>query len=47
MLLGNFKNGNTISFQVSANFLVSSFSGGKALIISNLGQFGGKNPYLG
>eukprot|EP01036_Dinobryon_divergens_P027824 gene27824-36659_t len=41
---GNFKNGNTITFSVSANYLVSSFSGGKALVISNLGQFGGKNP---
>ncbi len=44
---GDFKKGDTLAFQVTANYEVDSFSGSKSLLISTLGQFGGKNPYLG
>jgi len=34
-------------FNVICNFEVSSFDGSKSIVISTLGEFGGKNPYLG
>jgi len=44
---GNFKKGDLLSFQLQLNYEVQSFGGTKALVISTVGQFGGKNPYLG
>jgi hypothetical protein len=44
---GDFKTGNKLVFTVDANFEVDSFSGSKSLLISNLGEFGGKNSFLG
>lgn len=44
---GNFKKGDTIKFGIVANFVTESFSGTKSLVISNLNDLGGKNPYLG
>jgi hypothetical protein len=41
------KKGDILTFTVKANFEVDSFDGSKGLIISNLGQFGGKNSFLG
>jgi hypothetical protein len=43
----DYKKGDTIAFQVVANFEVESFDGSKSLLMSNLGEFGGKNPFLG
>lgn len=39
--------GQTFSFQISANFVVESFKGHKALIITTTSLFGGKNQMLG
>jgi len=39
--------GNTITFQIDANFVVESFGGTKSLILSTNNIFGGKNDYLG
>lgn len=36
-----------LTFTVNANYEVGSFDGSKSLLISNLGEFGGKNPFLG
>ncbi len=44
---GNFKKGDQLEFTVNANYEVESFSGSKSLLISTVGEFGGKNPYLG
>lgn len=44
---GDFKKGDQLIFFVNANFEVGSFDGTKSLVITNLGEFGGKNPYLG
>lgn len=44
---GDFKKGDQLIFFVTANFEVDSFDGTKSLVITNLGEFGGKNPYLG
>ena len=44
---GNFPSGTTFSFQVTANYEVNSFGGSKSLVISTVGEFGGRNPYLG
>lgn len=44
---GDFKKGDKLNFLVTANYEVSSFDGSKALIITNLGEFGSKNPNLG
>lgn len=41
------KKGDVLTFQVIANFEVDSFGGSKSLVISNLGEFGGKNSFLG
>eukprot|EP00428_Durinskia_dybowskii_P060903 CAMPEP_0170369506 /NCGR_PEP_ID=MMETSP0117_2-20130122/8018_1 /TAXON_ID=400756 /ORGANISM="Durinskia baltica, Strain CSIRO CS-38" /LENGTH=361 /DNA_ID=CAMNT_0010624227 /DNA_START=67 /DNA_END=1149 /DNA_ORIENTATION=- len=43
----DYKKGDTLSFNVVANYEVASFDGSKAILISNLGEFGGKNPFLG
>ncbi|KAJ1400127.1 CDC50/LEM3 family [Ochromonadaceae sp. CCMP2298] len=43
----SFKKGDTLTFSVTANFEVDSFDGSKSLLISNLGEFGGRNPYMG
>jgi hypothetical protein len=43
----SFKSGDTFSFQVIANFDVSSFTGSKSIIISSVGPFGGRNPFPG
>lgn len=44
---GNFKKGNRLVFSVDANFEVGSFDGTKSLVIGNVGEFGGRNPFLG
>lgn len=43
----DFKENDVISFQVEANFEVDSFDGGKSIVISTVGEFGGKNSFLG
>lgn len=43
----NFKKGDTLNFHISNNFEVRSFDGKKSLVISTLGDFGGKNSFLG
>ena len=43
----SFKKGDTLSFSIHANFEVRSFNGEKALIITNSGLLGSKNPALG
>jgi len=42
-----FKKGDRLVFDVTANYEVASFNGKKRLVISTVGEFGGKNPYLG
>lgn len=44
---GDFKKGDYVRFNVLANYDVSSFDGTKAIVVSTVGEFGGKNPYLG
>lgn len=39
----DFKNGDQITIDITANFEVQSFNGYKGLLISDLGPFGGKN----
>jgi hypothetical protein len=39
--------GQTIKFDINANFDVASFEGTKAIVISTVSWFGGKNPFLG
>lgn len=41
------KKGDVLSFELDLNFEVDSFDGSKALVISTLGDFGGKNSFLG
>lgn len=43
----NFDSGDLLTIDVVANFEVLSFSGGKSVVISTAGEFGGRNPYLG
>ena len=43
----SFKKGDTLNFKINANFEVRSFNGEKALIITNAGLLGSKNPALG
>jgi hypothetical protein len=43
----DFKKNDVLSFTVEANYEVASFDGSKSLLVSNLGEFGGKNPFLG
>ena len=44
---GNFKAGDKLVFNITANYEVRSFDGKKTLVISQNGEFGGQNPYLG
>lgn len=45
---GNLNNGGgRFVINITANFEVNSFKGKKSLVISNLGSFGGKNPFPG
>jgi hypothetical protein len=39
--------GDTLTFEVTANYEVDSFDGSKSIVISTTNEFGGKNPYLG
>ena len=41
------KKGDVLNFDVTQNFEVSSFDGTKSIVISTVGKFGGKNPFLG
>lgn len=41
------KKGDVLNFNIQANFEVDSFGGSKSLVLSNLGEFGGKNSFLG
>ena len=41
------KEGDMLTFELDLNFEVDSFDGSKALVISTLGDFGGKNSFLG
>lgn len=43
----NLHKGDVLTFNVNLNFEVNSFDGSKAIVISNLGEFGGKNSFLG
>jgi len=43
----DFKSGDKLTIGVTANYEVVSFSGGKSVVISTTGEFGGRNPYLG
>ena len=43
----NLKKGTQLIFKITANYEVGSFNGQKTLVISTVGQFGGKNPFLG
>ncbi len=43
----DFNSGDQLTINVEANFEVLSFSGGKSVVISTVGEFGGRNPYLG
>jgi len=43
----DFEKGDQLSFKLVANYEVSSFDGSKSIVISTLGEFGGRNPYLG
>lgn len=42
-----FSKGDTLVFNIQQNFAVNDFKGKKSIVISTVGQFGGKNPYLG
>lgn len=44
---GNFKAGDSLVFDVTANYEVDSFNGEKSLLISTLGNYGGKNVFIG
>mmetsp|Transcript_25710 Transcript_25710/g.33682 ORF Transcript_25710/g.33682 Transcript_25710/m.33682 type:complete len:376 (-) Transcript_25710:256-1383(-) len=39
--------GDTITFDITSNYLVSAFDGTKAIVIGTGSWFGGQNPYLG
>lgn len=43
----DFKSGDTLEFTVDSNFEVSSYDASKAMVLSTIGEFGGKNPALG
>lgn len=44
---GDFKKGDRIDINIVANYEVASFDASKSIIISTMGEFGGRNPYLG
>jgi hypothetical protein len=39
--------GDQLQFRIYQNFDVSEFEGSKSIVISTVGEFGGKNPFLG
>lgn len=39
--------GDQVVFNINANYEVTSYDATKGLVITNLGEFGAKNPYLG
>lgn len=39
--------GTQLTFEVTANYDITSFSGSKTLVLSTSNAFGGKNPYFG
>lgn len=41
------KAGTVLTFNVTSNFEVNSFGGSKALVLSTVGDFGGKNTFIG
>ncbi len=43
----NFRKNDELIFDINANFEVDSFSGSKSIVIAQVGEFGGKNAYLG
>jgi LEM3 (ligand-effect modulator 3) family / CDC50 family len=47
VVAGPFKKGDVLLFTVNPLYEVKSFGGTKTLVISTVGQFGGKNIYLG
>lgn len=44
---GDFDEGDYLVFSVVANYEVDSFDASKSIVISTVGEFGGRNPYLG
>jgi hypothetical protein len=44
---GSFESGQRITIQVVANYEVGSFDSSKTLILSSLGNYGGRNLFLG
>lgn len=44
---GPFTSGQTIIFDIVANYEVKSFGGTKSLLLSSVGSFGGKNRFIG
>lgn len=44
---GNFKAGDSLVFNVVANYEVDSFDAEKSLLISTLGSYGGRNDFIG
>jgi len=44
---GPFKKGDVLVFGIQANYEVASYSATKSLVISTVGELGGRNPYLG
>lgn len=41
------KSGTTLTFNITSNFEVNSFGASKALILSTVGDYGGKNTFIG
>jgi hypothetical protein len=46
-ITGPFYAGQTIVFDITANYEVKSYGGTKSLLISSVGSFGGKNRFIG
>ena len=44
---GDFSKGDVLTFDLIANFEVDSFDASKGLVLSTLGDLGGKNPFIG
>ena len=44
---GDFQKGDEIVFSIESQFEVSSYDASKGIVISTIGEFGGKNPALG
>lgn len=43
----NFKKGDKLAIDITNNFEVESYSAEKALVLSTIGNFGGKNTFTG